>query len=115
MADKRFDPYERPPSSIRDVYKLYQRLSRSSLDADPDVLDFSRDTDPSKTHAVVKCREVSHAAVIAACRQLRPEDPLSTGIPYSDLSVYEARDIPGKPILMKKYNSASLDLYQACN
>lgn len=36
------DPFERPPASIRNLYKKYQRMTRQQLDADPTIVDLSR-------------------------------------------------------------------------
>lgn len=57
MAEiKGLQAHDRPPNSIRTIYKKYQRLKVSEVDNDPDVIDLAR-LDPDDLPASIKLLE----------------------------------------------------------
>lgn len=90
------NPYERPPSFIKNVYKFYQKLPRNAIEFDPEILDFNSGCSFNGRNAVVKLNKLSRSAVVAACYCLRQEEAWNSGTSDQDVQVYEARDIPGE-------------------
>ncbi|KAF2680793.1 hypothetical protein K458DRAFT_372800 [Lentithecium fluviatile CBS 122367] len=87
------DPYQRPPDTIRSVYKKYQRMSPQHLDADPAIVDLSRDTTTGPKSRLRVVGEVEAGRLTAAFRvfgdgEVEPEAPLGA-------AVYEHEDMPG--------------------
>ncbi|KAF2452847.1 hypothetical protein BDY21DRAFT_357700 [Lineolata rhizophorae] len=48
MGGPGLDPHRPPPDRIRSIWKRYRHMQASTLDADPDVLDFSRGLSPGQ-------------------------------------------------------------------
>jgi hypothetical protein len=54
MAEiKGLHAHDRPPNSIRTIYKKYQRLDTSEVDNDPDIIDLAK-LDPDNPPASIK-------------------------------------------------------------
>jgi alkylated DNA repair protein alkB family protein 1 len=91
------DPYQRPPDSIRNVYKKYQRMSVKDLDADPCIVQLSPDraADPSsKLHVV---RDVDANRLTVSFRAfVGHEGGPQVALP---VAVYEHEDMPGRMLL----------------
>ena len=93
------DPHERPPDSIRSVYKKYQKMKLDVLNKDQDIVDLSSDdaltSDASSTVRLVK--EYAANDLTAIFRAFPGPDVYlqDMDIPAS-VPVYEHRDMPGR-------------------
>lgn len=88
------DPHQRPPDSVRHVYKKYQKMSVKDLDADPDIVHLSRDLDANPTSKLHVIREVDADHLTASFRAF-------TGAAIGQetgprIAVYEHEDMPGR-------------------
>lgn len=90
------DPHQRPPDSIRDVYKKYQKLKQKDLDQDLDIVDLPDSLDTSAKDKVRIVEEWTGHDLTAAFRAFSGQD----GQTYADLPlkipVYEHADMPGR-------------------
>lgn len=92
---KPLDPCQKPPESIKAIYKYFQKLSIHAIHEDFKLLDFQRGLNSEQGK---KCREVDKILgqnVEAACfcfRYLRKQE---LG-PCSDVPVFEHSDAPGE-------------------
>jgi hypothetical protein len=95
------DPHERPPITIRNVYKKYQKMKSKALDQDQDIIDLSSDAAASSNSKVRVIKEYAAQDLTATFRAFAGEDAelehirLSSSIP-----VYEHEDMPGKALLI---------------
>jgi alkylated DNA repair protein alkB family protein 1 len=95
-AMEALDPYQRPPDSVRNVYKKYQRMSLQDLDADPRIVQLSQHApaDPaSKLHVI---REVDADRLTASFRSF--VGGVAEVGTDSGVAVYEHEDMPGRPL-----------------
>lgn len=92
------DPHQRPPDSIRHVYKKYQKMKLHDLDRDSDILDLSRPLSTSQQTKVLVVKELDLEPVTASFRSfagdIKPEGPTSPPL------AYEHRDMPGKGLFI---------------
>jgi hypothetical protein len=97
--------YQRPPTSIRDVYKRYQRMEPHHLDEDTGIVHIERDLDldPEFAHRStrVQKRKVSVVGELESNQlkaTFRSFASSYTGDekPISSVRVYEHEDMPGK-------------------
>lgn len=89
------DPYQKPPESIKAIYKHFQKLSVDAIHEDFKLLDFQRGLNNEQWK---KCREVEKILgqnVKAACLCLQHHRKQELG-PCSDVPVFEHEDAPGK-------------------
>lgn len=90
------DAHQRPPNSIRDVYKKYQKLKPKDLNQDMDILDLPDSLNTSAKDKIRVVKEWSGRDLTAAFRAFSGQD----GQMYADLPsripVYEHADMPGK-------------------
>ncbi|KAJ4371876.1 hypothetical protein N0V86_008430 [Didymella sp. IMI 355093] len=93
------DPHQRPPDSIKDVYKRYQKMKPKDLDQDPDIIDLPDSRTTSAKDKVRIVEEWSGHELTAAFRAFSGQD----GQTYADLPpripVYEHTDMPGLHIV----------------
>ena len=92
-----FDPCERPPSPIKDVYKKYQKLTPEVINSDTSVLDFRRGLDGEQQSKVRKIGTVPQSSIDAACSHLALAEVHQCLEPSVDVSVYESEAVPGEP------------------
>jgi alkylated DNA repair protein alkB family protein 1 len=93
------DPHQRPPDSIRRIYKKYQKMKLQELDLDDDIVDLS--TEPHSP-LLSKVRVVEHveAEDLRAAFRAFAGDAID-GKPYEPdsiqtLPMYEHKDMPGR-------------------
>jgi hypothetical protein len=93
------DPHQRPPDSIKDVYKRYQKMKPKDLDQDLDIIDLPDSLTMSAKDKVRIVEEWSGHELTAAFRAFSGQD----GQTYADLPpripVYEHTDMPGRKLL----------------
>jgi alkylated DNA repair protein alkB family protein 1 len=90
------DPHQRPPDSIRDVYKKYQKMKLKDLDQDPDIVDLPKDLPTSAKSKVRIVEEWRGQDLTATFRAFSGQDgQVYTGLP-STIPVYEHEDMPGR-------------------
>jgi alkylated DNA repair protein alkB family protein 1 len=103
------DPHQRPPNSIRDVYKKYQRMKPQDLDEDIGIVHIERDLnqDPEFAHRETHSSGARKGKV-SIVGKLESEQLTATfrsfagsytgdGRPIPPVQVYEHKDMPGKP------------------
>jgi alkylated DNA repair protein alkB family protein 1 len=101
------DPYQRPPTSIRDVYKKYQRMKPQHLDEDTDIVHIERDLDldPEFAHHSTRVQkgrvsvvgEIESNQLTATFRSFAG-NYTSDERPISSVRVYEHEHMPGKTL-----------------
>ena len=90
------DAHERPPDFMRNVYKLYRKLSRAALETDESIIDLNDGMScGAMIHKIKEVDRISRSEISAACEYLREgkDVPISHIVP--EIRVYEANDIPG--------------------
>ena len=94
---QRLDPYQRPPASIRNVYKKYQKMTLKELDQDCEIIDLSSDvseSSSSRVRIVEEWRSEDLITTFGAFAGDHAQLDAPTKIP-----VYEHEDMLGKAIL----------------
>lgn len=89
------DLHQKPPETIKAIYKHFQKLSTDAIREDSTLLDFQRGLNGEQTK---KCREVKTIFgpnVKAACLSFQQHRKLELG-PCSDVPVFEHEDAPGE-------------------
>lgn len=93
---ERLDPHQRPPNSIKEVYKRYQKTRPKDLDQDLGIVDLPDSLNTSAKDKVRIVKEWSGHDLTAAFRAFSGQD----GQIYADLPiripVYEHADMPGR-------------------
>jgi hypothetical protein len=90
------DPHQRPPDSIRNVYKKYQKMKLKELDQDQVIIDLSSNAAASANSKVRVVRQYAYQDLAAAFSTFADDDAklhqldMPTSIP-----VYEHEDMPG--------------------
>jgi hypothetical protein len=91
------DPYQRPPDSIRNVYKKYQRISGKDLNADPCIVHLSPDLAADPTNKLHVVREVDANRLTPSFRAFTGHEVEPQAV--SPVIVYEHEDMPGRALL----------------
>lgn len=91
------DPHQRPPESVRNVYKTYQKMKLHDLDSDPGIVDLSSGLSADLSGKVRVVNEVESERLTASFRvfaghDCQPQSPEETSL----IPVYEHEDMPGK-------------------
>lgn len=105
-AMQSLDPHQRPPNSIRDVYKKYQRMKARDLEQEPEIVHLERDLDQDlEPGHLGKRLPRSHDTKVSIVNELEPEQLTATfrafAGSYTDhesvksVPVYEHKDMPG--------------------
>ena len=93
------DPHERPPDSIRNVYKKYQKMKAKDIDLDGDIIDLSSDAAASSNPKVRVVKEYTAEDLTAIFNSFAGEEDggklQATDLPKS-IPVYEHEDMPGR-------------------
>lgn len=96
------DPHERPPDSIRNVYKKYQKMKLNNLDLNQDIIDLSNDASASSGSKVRVVKHYTAEDLTAIFRTFAGEDGeeehQDMALPRS-IPVYEHEDMPGRKFL----------------
>lgn len=90
-----FDPYQRPPDAIRNVYKKYQKMKPVDVDKDTGIVDPERDILGNENVKVKVVREIDLEGLQ---RTFQGFADANVDIPGSPVSVYEHSDMPGRCI-----------------
>ncbi|KAF9697893.1 hypothetical protein EKO04_004271 [Ascochyta lentis] len=93
------DPHQRPPDSIKHVYKKYQKMKLKDLDKDPDIVDLPNDTPTSAKGKVRMVEEWTGEDLTAAFRAFSGQDTQTYAALPSRIPVYEHADMPGLHII----------------
>lgn len=102
------DPLQRPPESIKAIYKLYNKLANKALDADPNVLDFTRGLNLEQLTKVLEVSTIPQDEVYGSCLRLENQESLNAGSVHQSVSVYEHSDVPGETVEAAKVSSSNL-------
>lgn len=107
--------YERPPTSLMNVYKYYHKIPLSTIDSDPITIDFNRGPNHLvNENAVAECGKMSKSAIVASCYALGDTSNLDISVPDEGVVVYEAKAIPGqysKELEMRDQREADTDAH----
>ena len=87
--------HERPPASIKNVYKFYQKISQAALMTDDGILDLSGGLRATFHDRLTEVDGIAGSRISAACRYLRDGKELAMDLLDSEVKVYEANNIPG--------------------
>ncbi|KAF1953690.1 hypothetical protein CC80DRAFT_537281 [Byssothecium circinans] len=94
------DPHQRPPDSIRNVYKKYQKMKPQDLDSDSEILDLSSTLTPTQNSKVRVVREIDPEQLTASFRAFAGggvhRDVSSAS---ESIAVYEHDGMPGLHII----------------
>lgn len=90
------DPHQRPPDSIKDVYKKYQKMKSKDLDQDPDIVDLPTSLHTSAKDKVRIVEEWSGNDLTAAFRAFSGQDEQTYAELPARIPVYEHADMPGR-------------------
>jgi alkylated DNA repair protein alkB family protein 1 len=108
------DPHERPPDSIRSVYKKYQKIKLEALNNDPDIVHLAGDdaSAPAANTKVHLIKEYAAKDLTATFYAFAGQDAQlgHMSIPTS-VPVYEHDDMPGREYLHFKFHLDSGAIY----
>jgi alkylated DNA repair protein alkB family protein 1 len=91
------DPHERPPMSIRNVYKKYQKMKLKDLDRDQEIIDLSSDASASSSSKVRVVKQYAAEDLTATFRAFAGEDAKLENMGLlNPIPVYEHEDMPGR-------------------
>jgi hypothetical protein len=90
------DPHQRPPDSIKNVYKKYQKIKLKDLDQDLDIVDLPASLHTSAKDKVRIVEEWSGDNLTAAFRAFSGQDGQTYTTLPARIPVYEHADMPGK-------------------
>lgn len=90
------DPHQRPPDSIKNVYKKYQKMKSTDLDQDPDIVDLPDHIPVSAKDKVRIVDEWSGEDLTAAFRAFSGQGGQTFAAQPPTVPVYEHADMPGK-------------------
>ena len=88
------DPLEKPPSSIKAVYKSYQKVSTRDLADDVNVVDLKKIPE-NGNEKVKRLRTIHSTEVRKLCTQFVSQGKDENIKQISDVIVYEHEDLPG--------------------
>ena len=91
------DARDRPPESIKRVYKKYQKRTPEAIQSDPNVIDFRQGLSDEQQGNVLKVGSVLPSSIDAACSHLDSTDAHEDVASSMSLPVYETEAVPGKP------------------
>lgn len=93
------DPHQRPPDTIRVVYKKYQKIKAKDLDTDPDLIDLPQTSKDRLPQGVRVVRELEATGLAETFRVFAGADAKASDQPQdpaSKIPIYEHEDMPGK-------------------
>ncbi|KAJ4985346.1 alkylated DNA repair protein AlkB [Stagonosporopsis vannaccii] len=93
------DPHQRPPDSIKHVYKKYQKMKPKDLDKDPDIVDLPDTLHTSAKEQVRIVEEWSGHDLTAAFRAFSGQEKEAYAALPARIPVYEHVDMPGLHIV----------------
>lgn len=95
------DAHDRPPESIKSVYKKYQKLTLEAIQSDPLILDFRRGLNGEQQCSVRKVDNVPQSSISAACSYLGLAEAHKCMELDLHVSVYESETISGEPLIVR--------------
>lgn len=90
------DTHQRPPESIRTLYKTYQKANPAALDYDSGILDINRGIGPEQEVRLQLVDHVRHDDVKTACTTFGGHGSGQLNMLSLDVPVYESTDVPGE-------------------
>lgn len=119
------DPHQRPPNSIRDVYKKYQRMKpqdlddigivhiEKDLDQDPEIVHRAIHSSGARNGKVTIVGQLESELLTATFRSFAGDFAIDER-PISSVKVYEHEDMPGKlPSFMSLLRLVVYRMYMA--
>lgn len=89
------DAWQKPPESIKAVYKYFQKLPSDIMQDDPKLLDFQRGLSNEQKTSCRKIDDILGQAVAAACFSFRHHIKQESEL-FSNVPVFEHNDAPGE-------------------
>ena len=91
-----FDPHEAAPTSIRELFKLFQKLPDELLEKhDEEVIDFRRGLKPEQQDAIHVAGTIPRHTLSTATACLTRESNVQSATTSMDVKVYEIDNLPG--------------------
>jgi len=103
------DPHQRPPASIRNVYKKYQKLPKDDLHHNSEIID-SHNCDDDGTG--LSLRKQLNGEVLKNLFDTFKGGPISHYPIKEVVNMYEVGDLPGKKTLVSVYRTCSINVRQ---
>ena len=97
MTISSLDARDRPPESVKSVYKRYQKLTLEASQVDSTILDFRLGLSSEQQFEVRKIGSVPLSLVDAAYSRLRCDEAHKCLTFTADVPVYEIEALPGEP------------------
>ena len=97
MMINSLDARDRPPESVKKVYRRYQKLTLEAIQSDPAILDFHRGLSGEQQRGVRQLGSASLSSIVAAYSHLRLAGAHEGVAPSLDVPIYESEAIPGEP------------------
>ncbi|KAL9607555.1 MAG: hypothetical protein Q9167_007537 [Letrouitia subvulpina] len=88
-------PYDRPPASIRTLYKFYQKLPPEALKTNPHIIDFQSGPEDLQRHRLKQISAISYHLVNSQCAEFDSDFAKANNVTNNDVPVYEYADLPG--------------------
>lgn len=89
------NPHQKPPESIKAIYKHFQKLSIDAIRDDFNLLDFQRGLNGEQSKKCRKVEKILGQNVKAACLSFKLKRKQELG-PCLDVPVFEHEDAPGE-------------------
>jgi alkylated DNA repair protein alkB family protein 1 len=92
-----FDPHQRPPDGIRNVYKKYQKMKLQDLKTDSNILDLSSGVPVGLESKIRVVKYVDADQLTTSFRAFAGGDYDGNSSPVTEnIAVYEHGDMPGR-------------------
>ncbi len=98
---KSLDTHQRPPESIKSIYKFYQTLKLDDLDVNPDILDFRRGLSLEQKEQCKQVDTMLSETVRDACIRFghpRQDDDDDDYAHFVDTPIFEHGKVPGEAL-----------------
>ena len=89
-----FDPRQKPPESIKAIYKHYEKLTVEAIDRDSGIVDFVRGLNSSQKSKISKIRTVTGCTLKYSLSGLGSQEILESDNVL--VPVYQHEGLPGK-------------------
>ena len=93
---RNFDAHEAAPTSIRDLYKFYQKLPSIRLECDSEIIDPRGDLDHHKQGVIHAAGTIPCMSLNAAYSHLGIDVAVPSSAATPDVLVYEFDNLPGR-------------------
>ena len=89
------DSRQKPPDGIRNVYKIFQKLSSNAIDLNPEILDFGRGLSAEQNKKCRKVDQIQHETLKSACFRFERRADQDSWFSFANVPIFEHEDVPG--------------------